>query len=69
MRVQNKQFYCSDCDRRFEQLVGEAVVAAICPACRKWGGLWKWASFLGLSFGEFLVVAGLGYATYKLLRS
>ncbi len=68
MYLQHKEFYCPDCNQRFEQMVGEAVVTAICPGCRKWIGLWKFASFLGLSFGEFLVVAGLCFATYKVLR-
>lgn len=69
MLVQNKQFYCADCDHRFQQAVGEAIVTAICPGCRKWVSLWKVASFLGLSFGEFLVALGLGYAAYRILRS
>lgn len=69
MSFQQKAFHCSDCNHTFEQIVGEAIIRAVCPACKKWVGLWKLATAQGISFGQFLAGVALGYVAYKALTS
>jgi Zn finger protein HypA/HybF involved in hydrogenase expression len=63
MRYQ-KTFHCKECSHTFERQVFEAVVTAVCPACRRWVGLLEFAQEQGFSLGQALFVSLILYAIF-----
>lgn len=59
-----KKFHCTDCKHTFEQVVLETVITAMCPKCRQWVGLLKFAQDQGLTFGQAAVAGLILYAIF-----
>ena len=59
-----KQFHCKECSHTFERVVLEAVVSAVCPKCKRWVGLLKFAQEQGLTFGQAVVAGLIIYAIF-----
>jgi uncharacterized paraquat-inducible protein A len=59
-----KKFHCTDCKHTFEQVVLETVTTAMCPKCRQWVGLLRYAQNQGLTFGQTAVIGLILYAIF-----
>lgn len=67
MSCQKSTFRCNGCDHAFEQVVGEAILSAICPACGRAAKIVKWGMAQGFTFAEALTGVVVGFLIYKAL--
>lgn len=67
MYYQRKRFHCADCNRTFEQVVGEAILSAVCPACGRLARLVRFGMAQGLTLTQALAAVGVSFLLYKLL--
>jgi Zn finger protein HypA/HybF involved in hydrogenase expression len=65
--MQNKKFYCQQCDHTFERVAGEAVLSAVCPGCGRLAKLVRFEMDLGLTFEQAVLGIFAGYVFYRLL--
>lgn len=66
--MKNKTFHCPK-HGKFEKMVGDAIVDAICPPCRTLVGLYQAAKEDGWTGEQILAGAVVGLIAYKLLSS
>ncbi len=66
--MKNKTFHCTE-HGKFERMVGETILGAICPVCKTAVGLYQAAKEEGWTGEQMLVGAAVGLIAYKLFSS